>query len=272
MSGSGNDFIMVDSRSEPPGHLTHPAVVSRLCARGTGIGADGIVFLERSERAAVKLLYLNADGSPAELCGNATLCTTRLAIELGAAPGAGFEIETGAGLIAARMPAGGMPEIDLQPVSQLDLEPSALSRLPMEVRLGFAVVGVPHVTIVVGDVATVDVVGRGRPLRFDKSLPSGANVNFVSKSRDGGWTIRTYERGVEGETLACGTGAVASAALLTSWDIATSPVRLHTKSGRALTVKINTIGNRLYPSLSGDAEITYTGMMGEVLSGPAAES
>ncbi|MFI5229472.1 MAG: diaminopimelate epimerase, partial [Gemmatimonadales bacterium] len=90
MSGSGNDFIMVDARSEPPGALADPAVIARLCARGTGVGADGIVFLERSAAAALKLTYLNSDGSPADFCGNATLCTVRLAIELGAAKPDGF--------------------------------------------------------------------------------------------------------------------------------------------------------------------------------------
>ena len=83
MSGSGNDFVMVDARTEPPGRLAEPEVVQRICARGTGVGADGIVFLEASDTAAIRLIYLNADGSRADLCGNATLCTTRLAIELG---------------------------------------------------------------------------------------------------------------------------------------------------------------------------------------------
>src|SRR5215212_5860877 len=85
MSGSGNDFVMVDARAQAPGELAEPAVISAVCARGTGIGADGIVFLQPSERADIKLLYLNSDGSEAALCGNATLCTTRLAVRLGAA-------------------------------------------------------------------------------------------------------------------------------------------------------------------------------------------
>ena len=80
MSGSGNDFIMVDARGNPPGELANADVVKRVCARGTGVGADGIVFLEPSATAAVKLVYLNADGSRADFCGNATLCTTRLAV------------------------------------------------------------------------------------------------------------------------------------------------------------------------------------------------
>src|SRR5213082_453617 len=94
MSGSGNDFVMVDARTEPRGPLAEPSVIQRVCARGTGVGADGIVFLERSGSADVRLTYLNADGSKADFCGNATLCTTRLATELGMAPASGLTIET----------------------------------------------------------------------------------------------------------------------------------------------------------------------------------
>src|SRR6185369_3453910 len=97
--------------------------------------------------------------------------------------------------------------------------------------------GVPHIVILCEDVSLVDVVGRGRPLRYLERLASGANANFVSRSPDGsGWRIRTYERGVEAETLACGTGAVASAILLSEWGETEQPVRLLTKSGRELTV------------------------------------
>src|SRR3954471_9938965 len=94
MSGSGNDFIMVDARTRAPGELEDPAIISRLCARGTGIGADGIVFLQPSQAADIKLVYLNCDGSRADLCGNATLCTARLAGRLGAAKPDGMRIET----------------------------------------------------------------------------------------------------------------------------------------------------------------------------------
>src|SRR5689334_3543617 len=94
MSGSGNDFVMVDARETPPGELAEPDVIKRVCARGTGVGADGIVFLEPSRIAAVKLVYLNADGSRADFCGNATLCTTRLAIELAIGNPEGFDVES----------------------------------------------------------------------------------------------------------------------------------------------------------------------------------
>ena len=133
-----------------------------------------------------------------------------------------------------------------------------------ERRIGFALAGVPHLVLLVDDVETVDVVGRGRPLRQLPTLADGANVNFVSRgSRANEWRMRTYERGVEGETLACGTGAVASAILLSEWGEATSPVSLTTRSGRTLTVRIRVDGDRRYPSLSGEARIVFAGSLGE---------
>ena len=266
MSGSGNDFIMVDARTEPPGRLAEPDTIARLCARGTGVGADGIVFLERSDRAAVKLVYLNSDGSPADFCGNATLCTVRLAIELGAARPEGVSIETESGLVKARM-ADGVPEIDLEPVT--DVRPSVPGIAPShgETAIGFALAGVPHLVILCNDVATVDLVGRGRPLRRHDSLPAGANVNFVSRAAADGpagrWRMRTYERGVEGETLACGSGAVATAILLTGWGHASGRVELETRSGRVLRVRLERSSGGWSPSLAGEGRIVYQAKLAE---------
>jgi diaminopimelate epimerase len=264
MSGSGNDFVVVDARTDPPGRLADPAVIREVCARGTGVGADGIVFLEPSRKAALRLTYLNADGSPAELCGNATLCTARLAVELGAAPADGtpFALETDSGLVAARL-AGTLPEIELQSVTDIHPEVRDVALLPGERRAGFARVGVPHLVLLCDDVALVDVLGRGRPLRSHPSLPDGANVNFVSPAEDGLWRMRTYERGVEAETLACGSGAVATAILLTVWGLATGPVAIRTSSGRILNVRLRRDGQAWIPSLSGEGRVVYTGALSE---------
>ena len=266
MSGSGNDFVMVDARTEPPGRLAEPEVVQRICARGTGVGADGIVFLEPSDRAAIRLVYLNADGSRADLCGNATLCTTRLATELGVAPPEGLDIETDSGVIAARI-KDGRPEIDLQPVRDIRPSYEALERKPGERRIGFALVGVPHVVVFVEDLETVDVVGRGRVIRRDASLSHGANANFVGRDRYGRWRMRTYERGVEAETLACGSGAVATAIMLTVWGEADGVVTLETRSGRELAVTLRRADQReqcWYPSLRGEGAVVFEGQLAEV--------
>jgi diaminopimelate epimerase len=267
MSGSGNDFVVVDARHDDIEALTDPALIQRICARGTGIGADGIVFLEPSTRASVRLTYLNADGSRAAFCGNATLCGTRLGFELGMARDGALSIETDEGVVQSRM-RGGNPEIDLEPVVEARPTVAGLALSTGEARLGFARVGVPHAVIRCADTRLVDVVGRGRPLRSNAAFAEGANVNFVSASPggDGAWTMRTYERGVEAETLACGSGAVAVAILLTVWEETKpgDPVRIVSRSGLPLTVTLRNQGSRWLPSLSGEGRIVFRGTFGEV--------
>ena len=263
MSGSGNDFVMVDALNHPSADLTSESVVRALCARGTGIGADGLVLLERSWAADFRMVYLNSDGSRADLCGNATLCSVRLAVELGIMPAGECHVETDAGVLSARLlPTG--PEVDLQPVSEVR------TRLPFRLAegeqwIGFTLAGVPHLVVRVDDVEAVDVVGRGRPLRRDSSLAQGANVNFVSPDGAGGWRVRTYERGVEGETLACGTGAVAAAILLHEHGDAGLTTALTTRSGRVLRVRLQerTLSG-WPPSLAGEARIVFKGQLGEL--------
>jgi diaminopimelate epimerase len=262
MSGSGNDFIMVDAMREPPGSLAHAETVQRVCARATGIGADGVVFLERSDVADYRMTYLNSDGSRADLCGNASLCSARLATELGIVRDPEFRFETDAGVLAGRLLPDG-PEVDLPPVSEVR------TGLPFRLAggerwIGFALAGVPHLVVRVDDVATVDVVGRGRPLRHDASLAHGANVNFVAPASNGGFRIRTFERGVEGETLACGTGSVATAILLTEAGDATGEVTLTTRSGRVLRVRLRRSPEGWWPSLSGEARVVFDGRFGEI--------
>jgi diaminopimelate epimerase len=268
MSGSGNDFVMIDARTEPPGELANPDVIGKICARATGIGADGIVFLEPSSVADIRLSYLNSDGSRADLCGNATLCTTRLSVELGIGDASGFRIETDSGVVAARM-VETLPEIDLPAVSEVRPTVDAIPTIAGEDRIGFALVGVPHLVIACRDVTTIDVVGRGRPLRRHPSLPFGANVNFVAPQPGGRqWRMRTYERGVEAETLACGSGSVATAILLSSWSDVDAPehvVELVTSSGRPLHVKIRREGGAWYPTLRGEGRVVFHGKLSELL-------
>jgi diaminopimelate epimerase len=263
MSGSGNDFIMIDARVESAGELDRPEWVRAVCARGTGIGADGVVFLEPSAAAAFRIRYLNSDGSLAALCGNATLCSARLAVELGAAQTADFSIETDAGVLPARF-VDGRPEIDLESVSEVVPDDPRVRLVGGETRAGFVVAGVPHVVIRVADVERVDVVGRGGPIRRDPSFRQGANVNFVSPGTGGCWRMRTYERGVEAETLACGTGAVAAAVLLNAWGEAGPTLPLETRSGQTLRVRLVRNSGGWRPSLAGSARIVYRGALGEL--------
>jgi diaminopimelate epimerase len=263
MSGSGNDFVMIDARVESAGDLDRPEWVRAVCARGTGIGADGVVFLEPSTAAAFRIRYLNSDGSLAALCGNATLCSARLAVELGAAEKAGFSIETDAGVLPARF-VDGRPEIDLESVTEVVADDSRVRLADGESRAGFVLAGVPHVVIRVADIESVDVVGRGGPIRRDPSFRQGANVNFVSPGKGGPWRMRTYERGVEAETLACGTGAVAAAVLLNAWGEAGLTVPVETQSGQTLRVRLVRGVGGWRPSLAGGARIVYRGALGEL--------
>ena len=257
MSGSGNDFVFFNLADGEAGLLERPETIAAISARGTGVGSDGVVFLSGEAPDRIAMRYYNSDGSLGELCGNATLCSLRLAHELGIVGSGPVSIATDSGIVTARM-SDGLPEIDLAAVTEVATEYPSLPRLEREARLGFARVGVPHIVLVDSDNATADVMGRGSQIRRDRSLRDGANVNFLTEAPDG-WTIRTYERGVEGETLACGTGAVASAILLTEWGLAESPVSLRTRSGRTLQVRLNRTAGAWFPSLRGAAELVFTG-------------
>ena len=265
MSGSGNDFVVVDTRTEPAGNLANPDTIQAICARGTGVGADGIVFLEASELAAFRMVYLNSDGSRAALCGNASLCVSSLAARLGiAVPGRDFDFETDAGVIRARVGGSG-PEIDLQPPAGL-VPTMEIELLPAERRIGFVEVGVPHLVVQVDDVDAVNVGRRGAELRRHPAVgAAGANVNFVGPGQAAvPWALRTFERGVEGETLACGTGAVATALLVQAWGSSGPETSLQTRSGRTLRVTIRGSGDSITPSLGGEGRLVFKGEFGDL--------
>ena len=268
MSGSGNDFVFVDGRSRSAETWSTPEAIRRICARGTGVGADGIVVLRPSSAGAtIGIDYWNSDGSLASLCGNATLCAARLAIELGIAPAGaeGLRIETGAGVLAARV-VDGLPEFDLGPVS--DVQPDFDAVLaPGESRVGYALAGVPHLVVRWSDEAglgAVPLMTRGPILRHSPALASGANVNWVCQRPGGGWAMRTFERGVEGETLACGTGAVASAIVLAAWGEGGLETDLETGSGRILSVRLKRDGPRWLPTLRGEGRLIFEGALREL--------
>ena len=263
MSGSGNDFVFVDARDDAAlrAKVRDPDFVRELCAPHTGVGADGLAALLRSDSTDFSLLYVNRDGTVGELCGNASLCATRLAVELGVASPEGLAFDTDAGVIRARF-RDGEPEIDLQPPT--GVRPNAgIEAASGEVRIGFANTGVPHLVIRTTSVDSVPLETRGPLLRHHPSLPAGANVNWVAPDGSGAWRMRTYERGVEGETLACGTGAVAAALLLSTWGETTSPVRILTTSNRTLTVTLRETPGGLVPSLAGEGRIVFDGELRE---------
>ena len=258
MTGSGNDFVVFDSRDGEVGDIVEESRIRRLCDRRQGIGADGVVIVQPSARADVLMKYFNSDGSIGAMCGNAALCVTRLAAQLGLANPAGMTLETDDGVLQSRL-VGDRPEIDLG--SLRAVREAAEGRPgPGERRIGFAVAGVPHVVVLCDAVDSVDVAARGAELRrADWKGPAGANVNFVSPEGSQ-WAIRTFERGVEAETLACGTGAVAAATLLKAWGLAGVQTALRTRSGCTLEVGLT----EAKPRLRGEGRLVFEGFLGEV--------
>ncbi|MGH7631616.1 MAG: diaminopimelate epimerase [Gemmatimonadales bacterium] len=238
MTGSGNDFVMVDGRTSPPGKWT-PVRIAAACDRRAGIGADGLVALT-PEAGGVRMAYWNADGSRAAMCGNAALCSTRLAARLGMAPRGDVRLLTDAGRVDSRCVGDAelaeirLPDCEVPaPVPSIALEAGELAAW-----LGTA--GVPHLIVLVDDVAVVDVAGRGRTLRHHPAGGTdGANANFVAPppAAGGPWLIRTFERGVEGETLACGTGTVAAALALAVHCGVPLPLGFRSWGGEALSVR-----------------------------------
>ncbi|OLE14746.1 MAG: hypothetical protein AUG20_03970 [Gemmatimonas sp. 13_1_20CM_3_60_15] len=150
--------------------------------------------------------------------------------------------------------------MDLEPVTEVRSDASDLGRKQGEGRLGYAVAGVPHVVVEVPDIESADVLGRGPELRHHHKLSAGANVNFVAKGRHG-FTYRTFERGVEAETLACGTGAVATAIMLSDWGEAGQETTLWTRSSLPLTVTLRRENDAWFPSLRGEGRIVFEGLL-----------
>ena len=201
--GAGNDFILIDNRD---GVFTPEAeAIARLCDRHFGIGADGVMTLARSAEIDCSMRYYNADGSEGEMCGNGARCFALFAEHLGIG-GETKYFDAADGLHTARI------RRSKGPAGEIELGMTAVR----EIRTGdgwwFLNTGVPHYVEFVDDLAATDVIGRGRIIRRDTArFPQGTNVNFVRILRDGAIAVRTYERGVEAETLACGTGATAAA-------------------------------------------------------------
>jgi diaminopimelate epimerase len=263
MTGSGNDFVFFDARRETAVTLETATAIGAICDRRRGVGADGVVFLENDNGRAFGIRYFNRDGSLAELCGNASLCSVTLARRLGIVSGVDdFEFGTSSGPLRGRYQAN-QPEIDTARVADL-LEEFDTTHAKGESRIGFARVGVPHLVVLCEELEGLDVMSRGGQLRRLPSLPHGANANFVARAKDTGWAMRTYERGVEEETLACGTGAVAVAALLRRWGLAESPISILTRSGQRLAVRFRDQNGAATPSLQGEGRLVYQGTLEDI--------
>jgi len=237
MSGSGNDFILVDNRSKQIPDEQMIPLAKGLCRRMVSVGADGLIFIEPSAHYDFKWRFFNADGSEAEMCGNGGRCTARFAFLEGIAPSP-MTFETLAGPIQAWVDG---PTVKLQLTQPKDLRlDQSIAIDGKTIPFDFLNTGVPHTLIWVEDMENLDVTGLGRTIRFhDHFKPAGTNVNFLQLDSFGRLVVRTYERGVEGETLACGTGAVAAAGVAFFKGKLSSPVRVRTRGGEVLTVHLD---------------------------------
>jgi len=266
MSGAGNTFVVIDNRDAvveaalAAAGTSLDGFVIRVCSPLYGVGADGLILLERSDRYDFAWRFYNADGSRANMCGNGARCAARYARLVGAG-GDRVAFETGAGVVTAELSGADV---------RVALTPPGPVGPPMEFKAGGAAyvgypvdTGVPHVVIPVPSVSRVDVEALGPEIRNDPRFGAeGSNVNFVSPLEDGSLRVRTFERGVEGETMACGTGVTASALVMAELGRVSPPVTVVPLSGEALTVHFTRAGEGFADvTIVGPARVLFRGEM-----------
>jgi diaminopimelate epimerase len=235
MSGAGNDFIIIDHRIPLIPQSEQPELARRLCRRMFSVGADGLILIENSDTADFRWRFYNADGSVAEMCGNGARCAARFAFVKGIA-GASMSFETQAGIIEAEVRED--DTVRLRMTAPHDFRTGLPVMLDGRERsLSFVNTGVPHAVLFFDEGEELRVREWGRFVRLHPLFqPAGTNVNFVQVLGDNTIRVRTYERGVEDETMACGTGAVASALFAALKGLAASPVAVVSSGGERLTI------------------------------------
>ena len=257
MNGAGNDFVMIDNRK---GEVRlEPEQIVRICDRHSGVGADGILLLENGSNGAdFRMVYYNRDGGEAEMCGNGARCFARFANKVANAP-AKVSFQTPAGLIRGEL-HDELVTLQMSEPKDLQLDLDVATNAARE-HVHFINSGVPHVVVPVSKVEDVDVRKRGEALRRHETFsPAGANVNFIQKTGPKKILVRTYERGVEDETLACGTGVVASALIFAATQKVDGPISVTVRSGSELSVDFKRAGDKFTNvTLTGPAEFAFEG-------------
>lgn len=240
MSGTGNDFIVIDNRKGLVKEQDMTRLVARTCRRRESVGADGVIFVTDSKEYDFGWRFFNADGGEVEMCGNGGRCVSRFAFLKGIA-GSQMTFETLAGPISAEV-EGRMVKV-LMPAPRNETADVELPFSSGWLSCDFVNTGVPHVVVQVSDLKNHPVFEQGREIRYhEKFSPEGTNANFMTIVGPNELAVRTYERGVEDETLACGTGAIASALMAFRRGGVSSPVTVHTRGGEELTIHLNSGG------------------------------
>jgi len=262
MHGSGNDFIVIDNRDGLIEKDEMGPLVERACRRRESVGADGVIFVVKSDQYDFRWHFLNADGGEVEMCGNGGRCVSRFAYLKGIA-GPEMTFETLAGPIKAEV-NGRMVKVLLQNPKDLALD------IPLPFEKGWKTVdmintGVPHVVVQVENLMHHPVVEQGRVIRYhERFSPVGTNADFITVNGPDQLEIRTYERGVEDETLACGTGAVASALVSAARGMLRSPVRVKTRGKENLIIHFKKTEDYFEEVwLEGSTAIVYEGQLRE---------
>jgi len=262
MSGSGNDFILIDHRKPMVQPEWMKEFAQKVCRRRVSVGADGLIFIEPSARADFTWRFFNADGSEAEMCGNGGRCAARFAFLKGIT-GPSLTFETLAGRLSAEV-SGKRVKLEMTKPHSLTLDQRLLIE-GKEEAISSLNTGVPHAVLFVEDLETIDVVRLGRAIRYHaRFAPHGTNANFVRVEDESLLSVRTYERGVEDETLACGTGTVASALISAFQGKVKSPVAVKTRGGEVLTVHFEIQGKDVKKVLfEGEVHVIYEGEIWE---------
>jgi len=249
MVGTGNDFIVISKK--PTGNLAKLSKI--LCDRKFGVGADGVLLLGKCKGADLSMRIFNADGSEAEMCGNGSRCA---AFFSGKSKG---RLRTLAGLINTEV-SGNQVKVQLTAPQDIKLN-MPLTVNGRKLKVNFINTGVPHVVIFVSGIDGIDVKRIGNAIRHHKKFsPRGTNVNFVEVTGKDSIRVRTYERGVEDETLACGTGSTASALIFALKNDSGDLIKVQTQSGETLRIYFEKEGAKFKKVwLAGSVRIVYKG-------------
>src|SRR5215212_1495594 len=257
MAGGGNDFVVIDHRAA---RVADPAELARrVCTPHLSVGADGLILIESSARATFRMRYWNSDGGLATFCGNGTRCAARFAF-LNVIAGRKMTIETDAGIVGAEIGDGGQVTLALPPPQSFRAQrPLAIGQ--QTIRGSSILVGVPHYVVFLReDLWSQNIAPLGSAIRRHPDLvpDGGANANFVVVRDEHAIEVRTYERGVENETMSCGSGVVASAVTSALFGKVKSPVSVLTRSGITLEVSFTLAGGTVESvQLKGDARHIY---------------
>jgi len=257
MHGAANDFILVDDRSQafPCGDA---AWLRAIMSRRTGVGSEGVLLIQPSQEASFRMRFFNPDGGEVDMCGNGARCIAKLAHEIGVAPRQ-MSIETPAGIVRAEA-RGDLVQLFMTAPKDWRMG-GTITAGGRTIAYDFVNSGVPHVVVRVDDLDGADVHGLGRAIRHHADFaPKGTNANFIQITGADALRVRTYERGVEAETLACGTGMVACGLIAGKLGLVKTPVKVTCASGDTLEVSFT-------PTADGAADVTLLGPAVHVFRG-----